>query len=235
MRIVRIILYVLAALVVFFSSIVITMTILIKDTESVNCPDAVGKDLQEARRIVERNGLALVVVRYEKRSDIPYNEVIAQRPEANMSVRRGRTVSVVVSEGPLPVSIPDLLNHPLEMAQTILQEKGIKLKSVVYVPDSKEGRVIGQSPRTGSQILDEAGMVLFVGQKAKSYYVMPEIMGVDYTGLVEELDKRQIEYRLTFTQKPDLPAKAILDTSIPSRSVFSSDQVVRITVNLGDK
>jgi eukaryotic-like serine/threonine-protein kinase len=233
MRFVRFFLYVLAALAVFLSSTLITITILIKDTESVICPDTVGKDLQEARRIAERNGLVAVVVRYDKRKDIPYNEVIAQKPEANMSVRRGRALSVVVSEGPLPVSIPDLLNQPLEMAQTILRERYIKLKNVVYVPNSKEGRVIGQSPRTGSQILDEEGMVLFVGQKAKTYCIPSEVVGANYVGLVEELDRRQVPYRLNFAQRPDLPAKLILDASISSKTVFSSDQVVQITVNLG--
>lgn len=233
MRFIRPFLYILMATVVFFASTIITITILIKDTDSVNCPDTVGKDLQEARWIAERNGLVVVVVRYEKRKDIPYNEVISQRPEANMSVRRGRAVSLVVSEGPIPVSIPDLLNQPLEMAQNILEEKTIKLKNVVYVPSPKGGRVVGQSPRMGSQLLDEEGMVLFVGQKARNYYLPSEVLGVNYTALVEELDRRQIEYRLNFTQRPDLPSKAVLDSSISARTIFGSDQLVQITVNLG--
>lgn len=233
MRFIRPFLYLLAALLVFLSSTIVTITILIKDTDSVNCPDTVGKDLQEARRIADRNGLVVVVTRYEKRKDVPYNEVIAQRPEANMSVRRGRALSVVVSEGPLPVSIPDLLNQPLEMAQNILQEKHIKLKSVAWVPSSKEGRVVGQSPRTGSQILDEEGMVLFVGQRAKNYYFLSEVLGVNYATLVEELDRRHVEYRLNFTQRLDLPSKAVIDASVQAKTPFASDQLVQITVNLG--
>lgn len=233
MRFIRSFLCVIVAVSVFLISTIITITILIKDTDTVNCPDTVGKDLEEARRIAERNGLALVVVRYEKRKDIPFNEVIDQKPDASMSVPRGRALSVVVSEGPMPVSIPDLLNQPLETAQNLLQERSIRLKNVVYVPSSKEGRVVGQSPRTGSQILDEEGMVLFVGQKATSYYILSEVLGVNYAALVEELDRRQIGYRLNFTQRPDLPSKAVLDSSVSPRTVFGSDQLVQITVNLG--
>jgi eukaryotic-like serine/threonine-protein kinase len=233
MRFLRPLLYIFTAIAVFLASTIVTITILINDTDSVNCPDTVGKDLSEARRIAERNGLVVVVVRYEEKKEIPFNEVISQRPEANMAVRRGRDISVVVSEGPMPVNIPDLLDQPVEMAQTILQEKAIKLKSVVYVPNPKEGKVVGQSPRTGSQILDEDGMVLFVGQKIKTYYVLSETVGVNYATLVEELDRRQIEYRLNFMQKPDLPSKAVVDSSVPARTVFGSDQVVQITVNLG--
>lgn len=233
MNAIRLLIYLFTALVVFFSATLVTITILIRDTDSVNCPDTVGKDLQEARRILERNGLAGLVVRYDKRKDVPYNEIIAQKPEANMSVRRGRTVSLVVSEGPLPVTIPDLVNHPLEKAQQILQEKSIKLKNVVYVPSPKEGRVLAQSPRTGPQILDEEGMVLFVGQKDKRYYMLSEVVGVNFAGLTRELDRGQVEYRLTFTHRPDAPAKTVLDASVPSRTVFSSDQIIQITVNLG--
>lgn len=233
MRFIRFFLYIIAALVVFFSSTLITVTLLLKDTDSVNCPDTVGKDLQEARRIAERNGLVVVVVRYEKKKDVPYNEVVAQRPEANMSVRRGRILSVVVSEGPVPVSIPDLLNQPLEIAQNVLQERYIKLKNVIYVPSKKEGKVVGQSPRTGSQLLDEEGMVLFVGQRAKRYYVLSEILGVNYATLIEELDRQKVEYRLHFTQRTDLPQKAVLDASVSARTAFGSDQLVQITVNLG--
>jgi serine/threonine-protein kinase len=233
MRFIRFFLCLLVAISVFLASTIVTITLLIKDTDTVNCPDTVGKDLQEARHIAEQNGLVLVVVRYEKRKDIPFNEVIAQKPDASMSVPRGRALSVVVSEGPMPVSIPDLLNQPLEMAQNMLQEGSIKLKNVVYVPSSKEGRVVGQSPRTGSQILDEEGMVLFVGQKATSYYILSEVLGVNYAALVEELDRRQIGYRLNFTQRPDLPSKAVLDSSVSPRTVFGSDQLVQITVNLG--
>jgi beta-lactam-binding protein with PASTA domain len=233
MKIVRLLLSILAAAAVFFLSTLVTITMLIKDTDSVNCPETVGKDIQEARRIAEGNGLSVVVVRYEKRKDIPFNEVISQRPEANMSVRRGRTVSVVVSEGPLPVTVPDVVNHPLEMAQAILQEKSIKIKNVVYVPSDKEGRVVAQSPRTGPQILDEEGMVLFVGEKAKSFYILSEVAGVNYGRLVREFDTNHLEYRLNFTHRPDQPAKSVLDASVPLRTIFDSNQVIQLTVNLG--
>jgi hypothetical protein len=76
-------------------------------------------------------------------------------------------------------------------------------------------------------------MVLFVGQKATSYYILSEVLGVNYAALVEELDRRQIGYRLNFTQRPDLPSKAVLDSSVSPRTVFGSDQLVQITVNLG--
>ncbi|HAR96141.1 MAG TPA: hypothetical protein DCR97_09295 [Deltaproteobacteria bacterium] len=233
MRFLRYLLCVFTAVLVFLTSLIVTITILTKDTDTVRCPDTVGKDLQEARRIAEQHGLVLVVARYEKRKDIPFDEVMTQKPEASMSVPRGRAISVVVSEGPMPVSIPDLLNQPLERAQNMLQEKSIKLKNVVYVPSSKEGTVVGQSPRTGSQILDEEGMVLFVGQRNERYYMLSEILGVNYATLVEELDRRQVGYRLTFTQRLDLPSKVVLDSSVPPRTIFGSDQLIQITVNLG--
>jgi beta-lactam-binding protein with PASTA domain len=77
----RALLYFFVFVVVFAVAGYVTMKVLVREEGTLACPDTVGKELSDARRLAEAKGLSVVVSRYEKRKDIPYNYVISQRPE----------------------------------------------------------------------------------------------------------------------------------------------------------
>ncbi len=228
MRLLRGIFYCFVFVAVFAISGYITMKVLVREEGTTACPDTVGKELSDAKRLAEAKDLSVVVSRYEKRKDIPYNYVISQRPEANMPVRKGRIISVVVSEGPLLVNIPLVTNHTLMFAETTLRDRYIPLQKVLYVPEGTTGTVVAQSPRSGRNIVDDGGMTLFVAKSPRKYFLMPDLTGKLVTEVVGELEAKQINYKITYVDKPGRQPRTILETSILPRTVFQEDDTLEI-------
>jgi beta-lactam-binding protein with PASTA domain len=224
----RALLYFFVFVAVFAVAGYVTMKVLIREERTLACPDTVGKELSDARRLAQANGLSVVVSRYEKRKDIPYNYVISQRPEPSMPVRTGRILSVVVSEGPLLVSIPLLTNHTLTYAETTLKERYILLKKALFVPQRAAGTVVAQSPQSGRNIVDEGGMTLFVAKSPKRYFLMPDLVGKQVTEVISEMETKQIKYNITYVERSGRQEKTILETSILPKTVFDEEDTLEI-------
>jgi len=213
---------------VFAVSSWVAMRVLIREQGTITCPDIVGKELSDAKRIAEAKDMSVIVSRYEKRKDIPYNYVISQRPEPSMPVRKGRTLSVVVSEGPLLVNVPLLTNHTLTYAEETLKERYLPIKQVINVPGGNVGTIVAQSPRSGRNIVDDEGMTLMLASRQKRFYIMPDLAGKPLNEIVNELEKKQIKYFVTYVDRPGRPQKTIVQTSIPSKMLFGEDDTLEI-------
>lgn len=148
---IKALLYCLTFIVIFTLSGYVAMRVLIREQGTITCPDIVGKELSDAKRLIAEKDLSVVVSRYEKRKDIPYNYIVSQRPEPNMPVRKGRTLAVVVSEGPPLVDVPPVTNHTLTYAEETLKERYISVKQVINVPDGSVGTICGAVPGERSE------------------------------------------------------------------------------------
>jgi len=223
-------LYCCLFLAVFAVSSYVAMRILIREQGTITCPDIVGKELSDAKRIAEAKDMSVIVSRYEKRKDIPYNYVISQRPEPSMPVRKGRTLSVVVSEGPLLVNVPLLTNHTLSYAEETLKERYLPIKQVINVPNGNVGTIVAQSPRHGRNIVDDGGMTLMLAARQKRFYIMPDLTGKPVNEIVNELESKRIKYFVTYVDRPGRPQKTIVATSIPPKMLFGEDDTLEILV-----
>ena len=224
----KVLFYCCIFVVVFAVSGYYAMRILLREQGTITCPDIVGKELSDARRLAQGKDLFVVISKYEKRKDVPYNYIISQRPEPNMPVRKGRTLSVIVSEGPLLVDIPLVTDHTLTYAEETLKERSIPVKQVINVPNGNVGTVVAQAPKSGQNIVDEEGVTLFLGSKQRRFFLMPDLIGKSVVEIVSELETKQIKYNVTYVDKPGRPLKTILETSIPSRTLFGEDETLEI-------
>ena len=230
MKWIKVLLYAVACGVVFVSATSLTIRFLLQDESSVICPDVVGLDVEEAKVAAAQRGLSLIITKYEKKRDVPYNRILVQTPDPALLVRVGRTISVVVSDGPRTVSIPSYLGLSVEEAQDALRERGVALKKIIYVPSDNVGKVVAQDPPTGENILDEEGMTFFVGAREKRFFVMPDLKSEEYGAAIEEMQRKQIKYSVTPTG-PLGWMKRAFPVSIPARTIFDEDQVVEMRMD----
>ncbi|GFJ88664.1 serine/threonine protein kinase [Phytohabitans rumicis] len=105
-------------------------------------PDVVGKDLAQARADLE--GAKLVVKDGGQRFDdrLPAGVVIAVDPKAGTQVKPGTQVTLTVSKGRAPITVPEVVGKNINEARSILQ--GLGLTVVEQYKDSPT------SPRTRS-------------------------------------------------------------------------------------
>jgi beta-lactam-binding protein with PASTA domain len=228
-------LYTLLPFFVFFVSVYLTIDILLKAGDNVVCPDVRGKTVDEARELASKKGLPLVVLRYENRSDIPYNHITVQKPEANIPIRKGRVIHVIVSEGPRLTEVPNLTGKSLQEAEETLREKNLDIGKIIRIPHSREGRVITQNPKGGEKILERKEVTLFIGLAKGKYFFLPDTKELSLWDIQDEMDSKQIKYKVTTLPKNDKVAKdnTLLRLSLPPRTIFKADDEVLIYLNGG--
>ncbi|OPY64146.1 MAG: Serine/threonine-protein kinase PK-1 [Syntrophorhabdaceae bacterium PtaU1.Bin034] len=228
MKWLRILLYALTCIVVFICTTSLSIRFILKDDSTVLCPDVTGLDVEEAKTTVQQKGLSLLIVKYEKKRDIPYNRVLVQKPDAAIPVKVGRTVSVILSDGPRPSTIPFFVGLPIEEGQKALEEAGIALKKIIYVPSDVPGQILAQAPGSGENILDEEGMVFVVGGRERRFYVMPEITGSNCAASIQEMDRKRIHYSITPIYNQDGTGNITVKSSILPMTIFNEGQVLEL-------
>jgi len=226
--------YSLLPFFVFFVSIYITIDILLKSGNNVVCPDVRGKTVEDAREMAQKKGLPLVVLRYENRSDVPYNHITVQKPEANISIRSGRIIHVIVSEGPKLTEVPNLTGRSLQEAEETLREKNLEVGKIIQIPHTREGKVIAQLPKGGEKTLERKEVILFVGLDKGKYFFLTDVKDLSLWDIQDEMDSKRIKYKITSPPKIDKAAKDdVLRLSLPPRTIFKADDEVLIYINSG--
>jgi len=235
MRWLRIPLYALVCATVFVFAAWLTIRVLLTDESTVPCPDLTGLDVEEAKQLAVQKGLSFVTGRYEKRGDVPYNRVLLQTPDPGMPVRAGRTVTVVLSDGPMRVIIPEFVGLSLEEARAALSDRGMKLKKVLFVPGGTANQVVAQVPARGENILDPGGVTLFAGSQEKRFYVMPEVASADYGALLQEMDEKHLKHAATSmtSGQPYGVENGTLRCNMPPGTIFTEEDILELQANSG--
>jgi len=228
-------LYAFTMMTVFILSVYLTINVLLKSGETVICPDIRGKNMEEAKKIVEEKGLSVSVIKYERRNDVPYNHITVQKPQADISIRKGRVVYVIVSEGPELIKLPNIIGKSMEEAEKVLGEMNVSIEKVIQVPnDRKKGKVLVQIPKEGESVIKgKQGVTIFIGMSEAHYYVMPEVVSSNITEMIFEMEKKGIKHKLSYVDNIDLKGSSYLETTIPPKSIFRDADLIEIKVNTG--
>jgi beta-lactam-binding protein with PASTA domain len=123
-------------------------------------PDGlVGADQATAVAAIEKVGLKASPSQ-DYSDTVAAGLVISVKPASGTSVPRGSTVSVVVSQGPQPVIVPDVSRLSVTDAATKLQAAGLTVSSVRGSP---LGTVTGTDPKAGSSVKKGTAVTIISG------------------------------------------------------------------------
>lgn len=121
-----------------------------KGAKPVEVPKVVGKQIKAVE--VNLTSLGLQVARTNVFSEtVKKNTVMSIKPKAGNIVSSGSTVEVVVSKGPPPVIVPNLVDMPRQKAIAALKRIGLQARVEVGTV-APLNRVISQSPVAGTEI-----------------------------------------------------------------------------------
>ena len=115
----------------------------------VAVPGVVGLDLTSAVQALAQKGFNQKVRRVY--SSEPADTVTAQLPAAGDKVDKGSTVTINVSRGAKPITVPDVTGQPFANAQSALIGAGFTVTRVDVASDQQpQGVVISMDPPQGS-------------------------------------------------------------------------------------
>ncbi len=127
-------------------------------------PRVLGLVDAEARRKLTEQGFRVRLEGERANPVIPRGAVVWQDPPAGMVLPPNTTVEIVVSGGPAPVTVPDVVGLALSSAEKIITAAGAKVGTVDTVQTGGEpGIVIATRPGAGNGRSRGAAVDLVVG------------------------------------------------------------------------
>ena len=129
--------------------------------EPVVVPGVVGLSEDEAASIIRGADLGVSVIE-EFSADVPRGDVIRQDPAAESEVRRGTTVTIVVSKGPQRFPMPDVVGMSKAAATARLEGLGLTVRPVA-LPGSSGNTVVGQNPEPDRTVEQGQEVTIYVG------------------------------------------------------------------------
>lgn len=134
------------------------------DAEPVLVPDLVGVEEAIAQEEIESLGLTYRPV-MERSADVEAGHVVSTDPPGGTEVQEGDTVTVVVSQGPEALAIPDLTNFSQDQARDRLSQAGFTGSISVSTEDSPtvaKDSVTRTEPAAGESVAPDAPITLFI-------------------------------------------------------------------------
>jgi eukaryotic-like serine/threonine-protein kinase len=123
--------------------------------ERYDVPDVVGKDLAQAKADLEGAKLVLKEGPAKFNDQLPKGIVMSVDPEVGTQVKPGTTVTVTVSKGRAPITVPQVVGKNINDARAQLQALGLVVVEQYKDDNRAKDEVIAQTPTSGSGV--EAG------------------------------------------------------------------------------
>ncbi len=131
--------------------------------EQATVPDVTTWPIVDAETELRDAGFAVTRAQ-EISGDVPEGAVVRTDPPGGLSVDIGSEVTVHVSTGPAPVSVPDVAGSDVAGAETLLTSGGLRLEDRVDVLSAEvpSGRVVRSEPSAGREVAPGTGVILVV-------------------------------------------------------------------------
>jgi eukaryotic-like serine/threonine-protein kinase len=123
----------------------ITLTVS-KGVERVLVPDVKGKPQADATQTLEAAGFMVTAQKVDN-DTVPVGQVISQTPAGGTRANKGSAITIVVSNGPPVVVVPDIYCMTRVQAADTLAAKGLKVRF-----QGSYARVVDQDPRAGASV-----------------------------------------------------------------------------------
>lgn len=126
-----------------------TMETVIHNRKEVIVPDISGKSTSHALQALSELNLAVKIGGTEFNESVPIGTVLRQIPAAGSTVREGKIVRVIFSQGGESVFTPNLMGLPLRNAELLLRQRQLTLGQVSesYSLKTEKGTVLTQDPK----------------------------------------------------------------------------------------
>ncbi|SBT48380.1 Stk1 family PASTA domain-containing Ser/Thr kinase [Micromonospora narathiwatensis] len=120
--------------------------------EQLPVPDVVGKEFELAQ--AELADAKLVVAKGPARYDdeLPAGVVLDTNPKVGTAVKPGTKVTVTLSKGRAPITVPNLVGKNLNEARNTLGQLGLTPVESYKDSDKPKDEILGQSPADGTGV-----------------------------------------------------------------------------------
>lgn len=166
------------------STVVLTVS---KGPERYAVPNLAGMARAKAQEAISAQKLTVGTVSREYSDTVSKGVVISSDPTAGTKLKRGASVDLVVSKGPQPISLPDVVGMREKEAEKTLTDLGLKVEKGedVFSSTVPKKRVAVQQPAQGQSVFPGDTVTLQISKG-------PQMVKVPDVQSKQEAEARQI-------------------------------------------
>ena len=152
----------------------------IEKPEQVLMPKVVGKSEEDAKKILEKNGLKYFV-KYTESETVEKGDVISASVQEGLKVDVGSEIVLNISSGSTSVIVPDVVGKSLQVANKAMMDLNLLTDIKQEYSDTvPEGNIISQFPEGGEKTPEKSTVSLVVSQGAAIDLIkVPNVLGKD--------------------------------------------------------
>lgn len=210
------------------------------ETTKYTVDNYIGMSLSAAREKIDDK--FKISVEEEYSSEYAKGLIISQSPESDTELEEGGTIRLVVSKGARTeskVSVPGVVGSLEESAKSEITSAGLRVSvSSKYSDDVAEGKVISQSPGSGSQVSKGTTVTITVskGKKPETTVSVPNLRYFTESEARSELKNSNLVLGSVLTEYSDSVEKGlVIRQTVSSGKKVKEGTAVGIYVSLGPR
>ena len=195
-------------------------------------PNVVAFTTAQAKSALTRSQLSLGSISYQSDPSIPSGSVISEKPFPGAKLKEHSSVDLVVSTGPAPVSVPDVVGAPLAGADYSLVTAGLSSNvSSQYSETVPNGFVISQSPSSGT--LKIGSVVTIVESKGPAPRTVPNLVGDSQSAAESALTSIGLVASSSTAYSDTVASGQVISQSIAAGNMVARGTTISFVISLG--
>jgi len=196
----------------------------------VAVPNVVGLTQAAASSAITGAGLVVGTVTTASSATVPSGGVVSENPAAGTQVSAGSAVNLVVSNGPAPVAVPNVVGLTQAAASSAITGAGLVVGTVTTASSATvpSGSVISENPAAGTQV-NRGSAVNLVVSSGPAVVGVPNVVGLTQAAAAAAIQSAGLVVgTVTPTSSGTVPAGNV----ISENPVAGSQVVIGSAVNL---
>lgn len=206
--------------------------------KTVQVPDVLGMTEEKAADELDKYGLKYKLGIPAISDEYDEGEVVSTDPEAGKEVKKGYTVTLVLSRGTDSETIktPTLVGKKLKDVESLLKSYDLEKGNITYESsDMPEGYIISQDPEPGTEIKsgEKVDLVVSQGEEKDTSIEVPNLKGQTENEAKKLLESVGLKLGKVTTEHSDTDEGLIISQTKTAGSSADSGDSVGITVSSG--
>ena len=146
-----------------------------KGLERYAIPQVAGMSVADATTAIEDSSLTVGGQTSAYDEKIPKGKVVGTNPAANQKLKRDQQVTLIISKGPAPVPVPNLVGRSLSSAEKSLIKLGLTYTVTrAFSTTVPSGHVISTDPKAGNDV-NKGDSIALVVSKGPPLITVPDL------------------------------------------------------------
>jgi beta-lactam-binding protein with PASTA domain len=199
-------------------------------------PNVVGQVRTAAEAAITAAGFTVGTITEVFSASTPSGTVIAQAPMAGVLALPGTAVGLVVSKGPQPVSVPNVVGMAAAAARAALTGAGLVVgtETEAFSSTAPLGSVMGQTPAGGASVPPGSAVDIVISKGPST--IMPNVLGMTRAAAESAIENAILTVGLVVEDYSDtVPAGQVLSQSPAGGTEIAQGVAVSFVISLGPR